>query len=64
MANLIDGYLVKNAILSQEGGRQMAQGEIMPGVVHPLSFKALVLEEWCRMMSAVTGTSESKEYSL
>ncbi len=50
--DLDDGYLVKDAILSPDGARHLAQGEMVTGVVHPLSFKALVLEEWCRMMRA------------
>ena len=50
--DLVGGYLVKSEILSPEGGHAMSRGEAAPGGVHPLSFKALVLEQWCRRMSA------------
>jgi asparagine synthase (glutamine-hydrolysing) len=45
------GYLVENNILSPAGGRSLAQGEYTEGPGTPLSFKALVLETWCRKMS-------------
>lgn len=48
--DLDNGYLVNHAILKQNGARHLAKGNMISGVVHPLSFKALVLEEWCRMM--------------
>jgi len=44
------GYLVKYGILSPDGGRNMAKYKNESGIVHPLAFKTLVLEEWCRMM--------------
>ncbi len=48
--SLRDGYLVEAGILSREGGAQMANGFFPPGATCPLSFKALVLEQWCRQM--------------
>ena len=45
------GYLVENNILSPAGGRFLALGEYTEGPGTPLSFKALVLETWCRKMS-------------
>lgn len=44
------GYLVQNGILSAAGARQLSRGICPPGIVTPLSFKALVLEIWCRKM--------------
>jgi asparagine synthase (glutamine-hydrolysing) len=44
------GYLVENNILSPAGGRALAQGEYTEGPGTPLTFKALVLETWCRKM--------------
>jgi asparagine synthase (glutamine-hydrolysing) len=49
------GYLVENNILSPAGGRTLAQGEYTEGPGTPLTFKALVLETWCRKMSAQAG---------
>lgn len=49
---LVDGELVTREILSREGGRALAKGEFPAGAIAPLSFKALVLETWCRRMSS------------
>jgi asparagine synthase (glutamine-hydrolysing) len=49
------GYLVENNILSPAGGQSLAQGEYTEGSGTPLTFKALVLETWCRKMSAQAG---------
>jgi asparagine synthase (glutamine-hydrolysing) len=47
---LVDGYLVESHILTPAAGRRLALGEFPAGAVAPLSFKALVLELWCRGM--------------
>lgn len=47
-ANLIDGYLVQAGVLRPEGARVLAAGPFTLGAVVPPSFKALVLEMWCR----------------
>jgi asparagine synthase (glutamine-hydrolysing) len=49
---LMDGELVGRGILSPEGGRRLARGEFAGGAIAPLSFKALVLELWCRQMAS------------
>lgn len=51
-AALADGYLVESGILSAEAGRDLAAGPFPSGVNTPLSFKALVLEYWCREMNS------------
>ncbi len=48
--SLRDGYLVQSDVLSGESGLRLAKGEFPPEAVSPLSFKALVLEQWCRQM--------------
>ncbi len=49
--SLPDGYLVQCGILKQESGRLLAAGGFPPQTISaPLSFKALVLEQWCRQM--------------
>lgn len=47
---LEEGYLVQAGILKPEAARQLAAGPYPAGTVAPLSFKALVLEVWCRSM--------------
>lgn len=48
--SLRGGYLVESGILSGEGGLRLANGEFPPEATSPVSFKALVLEQWCRQM--------------
>jgi asparagine synthase (glutamine-hydrolysing) len=48
--SLLDGYLVESDILSRESGLHLAKGDFPIEAVSPLSFKALVLEQWCRQM--------------
>src|SRR2546427_4234431 len=49
--SLPDGYLVQCGTLKQESGRLLAAGGFPPQTISaPLSFKALVLEQWCRQM--------------
>ena len=45
---LPDGFLVDKEILSREGAEELSRGEIQNGTVHPMCFKALVLELWCQ----------------
>lgn len=47
-AMLEDGYLVQARILKPESARNLAAGPVPVDAVTPLSFKALVLEAWCR----------------
>ncbi len=52
--SLIDGYLVISGVLSRESGLRLAKGEFPAEATTPLSFKALVLEQWCRQMLECT----------
>lgn len=45
---LKDGYLVSNGVLDAKGAKALAAGPFPAGAIAPLSFKALVLELWCR----------------
>jgi asparagine synthase (glutamine-hydrolysing) len=49
---LRDGYLTQSGVLNPEGAARLAGGPFPAGLTSPLSFKALVLEQWCRRMSA------------
>jgi asparagine synthase (glutamine-hydrolysing) len=46
-----NGYLVREKILTPEAARSLAGGPFPAGAVTPVSFKALVLEVWCRKFS-------------
>jgi asparagine synthase (glutamine-hydrolysing) len=48
--SLDEGYLVQANVLSRESGRDLAKGEFPNEAITPISFKALVLEQWCRQM--------------
>ena len=50
---LRDGYLVESNVLSGESGLRLAKGEFPSEATSPLSFKALVLEQWCRQMLSI-----------
>lgn len=50
--SLRDGFLTQSGILSRDGGESLSTGAISAGAICPLSFKALVLEQWCRQMLA------------
>jgi asparagine synthase (glutamine-hydrolysing) len=52
-ATLRGGYLTQAGILKAEGAERLARGEFSADAVCPLSFKALVLEQWCRRMSGL-----------
>ncbi|MEO7634581.1 MAG: asparagine synthase (glutamine-hydrolyzing) [Sphingomicrobium sp.] len=45
---LKDGYLVANGVLNPQGAKALARGPFPARAIAPLSFKALVLELWCR----------------
>jgi asparagine synthase (glutamine-hydrolysing) len=48
---LADGYLLQRGILNHESAQQLSKGQFPDGAITPMSFKALVLEHWCRQMS-------------
>ncbi len=50
--SLRGGYLEQSGVLSRESAARLSLGEFPAGLTSPLSFKALVLEQWCRRMSA------------
>jgi asparagine synthase (glutamine-hydrolysing) len=56
---LRDGHLVQSGVLNREGARLLARGAFPEGLTSPLSFKALVLEQWCRRMSAQARVTHS-----
>jgi asparagine synthase (glutamine-hydrolysing) len=51
--SLRDGYLVRSEVLNPESAARFAEGEFPPEATSPLSFKALVLEQWCRQMRRI-----------
>ena len=57
--SLSDGYLVQHEVLSRECAAHLSAGPFPAGVITPLSYKALVLEWWCREMSESSGRSAS-----
>jgi asparagine synthase (glutamine-hydrolysing) len=50
--SLRDGYLAQVGVLSPASADRLADGPFPPGLTSPISFKALVLEHWCRRMIA------------
>ena len=55
--SLLDGgLLVRFGVLKPEIAKKMAKGPFPRGAVTPLSFKALVLELWCRKMEQTVKT--------
>ncbi|HEY6803772.1 MAG TPA: asparagine synthase (glutamine-hydrolyzing) [Pyrinomonadaceae bacterium] len=50
--SLCDGYLENLGVLNRESAQRLAHGPFPQGLTSPISFKALVLEHWCRQMSA------------
>ena len=49
------GFLVQARVLTEEAGATLASGVFPRGAITPMSFKALVLEIWCREMRKVAG---------
>ncbi len=54
---LIDGYLTDNNVLDSCRTNRFAAGPSHGGTGVPLSFKALVLEQWCRNMEGLVGSA-------
>lgn len=48
------GYLVQSGVLTEQAGAELSAGPFPRGAVAPISFKALVLEIWCREMVATS----------
>jgi asparagine synthase (glutamine-hydrolysing) len=51
-SSLRDGYLVQSKVLTIESAETLSRGPFPSTAITPLSYKALVLEQWCRQMSA------------
>src|SRR5438445_13363048 len=49
--SLQDGFLCRHGVLNEDSAAAFAGGPFPEGAFTPLSFKALVLETWCRQMS-------------
>ena len=47
---LVDGYLCQSEVLTKESAQHLSNGPFPDYSTTPLSFKALVLEQWCREM--------------
>ena len=47
---LADGYLCQSEVLTKESAQHLSNGPFPDYSTTPLSFKALVLEQWCREM--------------
>lgn len=52
-ASLRDGYLRQHSVLSEQGANHLASGHFPTDNITPMSFKALVLEQWCRRMASI-----------
>lgn len=50
---LDEGYLVESGVLTKDAGKVLSTGIFPAGAIAPISFKALVLEIWCREMQKV-----------
>lgn len=49
---LPDGWLVTHGVLTPSAAQSLSKGKVPPLATASLAFKALVLEVWCRRMSA------------
>lgn len=48
--SMLDGYLCQHDVLTKDSARELSLGPFPTDSTTPLSFKALVLEQWCRQM--------------
>ena len=48
--SLRDGFLTAHGILNQAGAQELGTAQVSSDPLAPLSFRALVLEHWCRRM--------------
>jgi asparagine synthase (glutamine-hydrolysing) len=51
--SVANGYLRQNDVLSETSARELAAGPFPHDSTTPLSFKALVLEQWCQRMTSL-----------
>jgi asparagine synthase (glutamine-hydrolysing) len=52
-SSLESGYLINSGVLNGDSARRLSRGPIPDQSITPISFKALVLEHWCRQMAGV-----------
>ena len=57
--SLRDGYLVETGVLTPASADRLSYGPFPEGLTSPVSFKALVLEHWCRRMRSVVEGADS-----
>ena len=50
-STLRDGYLLRHAVLTEASVAHLSTGHFPTDSITPMSFKALVLEQWCRRMA-------------
>jgi asparagine synthase (glutamine-hydrolysing) len=62
--SLRGGHLVQSGVLNPGAAGTLARGPFPEGLTSPLSFKALVLEQWCRRMSTEACVPEAAAASL
>ena len=55
------GYLVDAGVFSPEAARTLSKTAYTMGTATPLSFKALVLETWCRQMAPIAAAGGGAE---
>lgn len=51
--SLRDGYLLQHSVLTEASAAHLSAGHFPTDNVTPISFKALVLEQWCRRMAGL-----------
>jgi asparagine synthase (glutamine-hydrolysing) len=51
--SLSNGYLLQHSVLTEASARHLSSGPFPANNIAPISFKALVLELWCRRMSTI-----------
>lgn len=60
-STLRDGYLAQAGVLTLTNADRLASGPFPAGLTSPVSFKALVLEHWCRQMLAVVASANCQD---
>lgn len=49
-----DGYLFQRGVLNPQAAQELSLGPFPPSAITPLSYKVLVLEQWCRGMMSLS----------
>jgi asparagine synthase (glutamine-hydrolysing) len=61
--SLRGGYLVEQGVLNSESAERLAKGPFPLEATSPLSFKALVLEQWCQELLSRSGANSLRGFS-